>query len=117
MKYEGDLNELILFGPKKLKGMFCLKFQGEPFRLTSKYVYATKGAALVQLKNYIENNIRQAHHWHKGKNNSFSKLCYVGPGGKIICPFPQEMKKIAAEMTEELLKEKIFEIIPITNIN
>ncbi len=111
MKYEGNLEDLVQFGIcEKITTRFVIKFQGVAYCIGKKELFSSEGYAKRALRDHIYGNFCQGHYWHNGKNNTFSKNKGWDRNGGVVSRSREEFKVFAKEMTDQLLKDKIFTI-------
>lgn len=119
MKYEGDLQDLIQFGCEKIETLYVIKFQGMTISCSGKntkqtVLFSSAGRARRNLEDHIYCNFCQGHYWHKGKNNTFAKEKGWERNSGKVSSSEKEFKVFAKQMTDQLLKDKIFTIEPVT---
>ncbi|MEO6305110.1 MAG: hypothetical protein ABIP51_18270 [Bacteroidia bacterium] len=112
MKYEGELEDLVKFTAESMSEKWLILFQSTPYILSNKHTFKLKSGALTALRTHIYANFCQGHYWHKGKDNTFAKE----KGWERNNHPEKEFKKMAKEMSDYLLKEKIFQIIQIKDL-
>lgn len=109
LEFEGDLNDLVSLSTK-ISDLYCIMFNNECYQLNKNITYKTVKAAEHGLYNYIYQNFCTGHYWHKDKNNTFSKnLGWTRNNGVVDISIP-EFKKMAKQLTKNLLDNKIFEV-------
>ena len=113
MKFEGDITDLVKFKARPVKEFWVIKLNHIIYSFDKREkdaFYTKEGYAKASLRNHIYANFCQGHYWHKGLNNTFEKEGGLQRNNGNVDKSREEFYTMANEMTEQLLKDKIFTI-------